>query len=269
MIYPYIAVYVYDKTEFEEYREMLDLRSDIEIDGSYITDDNNLIISLNNSWQGEGYKENIHLLFDKSCEHDLENTNFFTIANISGPYIEYFSSYVIIISYVESLKKEIVKIRYNVFKYLSNKNDTLYLEKANKLKNSMYKNWVTLKRFNTDFKPDYVQTTLWMYKIEKLLTIKNSRRKNHYTTIEELISEWPVKILNDITLTFSDINEIFKQISADDVTRSNIMIQRRIIWLAIFSIISTFYGANKDACNERIMKFFHYMLNYITIAFES
>jgi len=194
-------------------------------------------------------------MFDKNCERELEKTNIYTIKIISDSYIHYITPYWIIVNYLQYSRSYIARIRNDLFRYLQKENDSIYLHKGLTLKKKMLEKWLLLKRFNSDMRPSQ-NIFFEMHSIPKMSIIEGSRFRSKYNTIQDQVKEVSEKSIEDVSRSFQDLIDIFQQTGNDSVIKSNMIIQKRVIWLTILSLIASLYGANKDWAHNLMIKLY-------------
>lgn len=170
--------------------------------------------------------------------------------------INYISPLFCTVSYVKLIQENILHQRKLIFTYFRKNKDSLFLKKAIRLKYPITKNWLSISRIKKDFKQHFYKRQL-----QHLPSLVNSIRGVEIE-FRDFLWETFENITNDITVEYQEIKSIFQEISEDNITRSNMKIQKILFWLTIVGAAVTVYGTNTAYFNPWIAlflkRFFHF-----------
>ena len=130
----------------------------------------------------------------------------------------------------------------------SKNRDSLFLKTSIRFKYQISQNWFNITRTTKDFSDPIFKSQFDFYGLPKAI----NERPHNTTEFKEVLWQYTLSTGKDIVSEFENIKSLFEQISEDNVTRSNMKIQRILFWITIIGIIIALYSTNTELFNGLI-----------------
>jgi hypothetical protein len=243
-LYPCISIFEAPKNDFLASKE--DFYSALgtgEWD-NFITDSNDLIFNLPRIQLSKRPFENLTIIFlneEEKPKDTLHSTGF-----LSDQYIKAIAPLFCSLNYSCLCQTFLASQRSQTFKYFNRNKDSLFLKEAIKLKYQITANWLTLSLITNDYKSTIFKNQLHSTGIPKML-----RKASHNNDdFKDYLWNYTQNSNNEILNEYEEIRTVFGQISEDNVTRSNMKIQRILFWITIVGVFIAIYSTNTEYFNN-------------------
>lgn len=245
-LFPNVITYEYDKTQTESYLKEFFNRMRI-IQKNLYSDDSVFIHFPDN------YSSGMEVFIPKTSDSEKQKDPFSSVEYLSETYLSAISPFWTLLSVTNLYKSHYVKIRRKMYSYLSKGKDSIFLKKAINLKRKInFISW-QLERICKDFSSKIYESHLEYHGISNLKN--NSQRENVESTEfrKDLINSTK-HATNELIDSFKDISTTFEKINSDNLVKTNMKLQRLLLFIAVLSILLTIYSANSEWFNDIFIK---------------
>lgn len=251
-LYPCIFILQVDKKEYFQYENAFNLSIGIENLDTFISGRNDQILHMPYANLTKKPFEIFSIIFLKesildhgNLKNKQNNEENYSIS--ANNYLKSISPIWCAINFYALNQAILIKQRKETFKYLNKNKDSLFLKEAIKLKYEILHNSLTMKRITKDYSDSIFKTLLNYFPLPK-----SYRRQNSSSDFKSEILRYVASMGADIANEFQNLNSIFKEISEDNVTRSNMKIQRILIMITILGILVAVYSSNASYFNNLV-----------------
>jgi hypothetical protein len=263
-LFPCIATYEVDKAEYIEHERNFQQVLEVASWDTYKTESGDLIFSFSTPRLSKKSFEKMNIIFLKEPPATTEttdvNASLKTTSYLSTNYIHAISPFWSCLNFIALNQTKIIDQRKRTFNYLKRNKDSLFLKEAIKLKYQISQNWLNVYRTVKDYRSNLFKRQLHFHEIPRA-TNEIFQKVNVFT---EVLWNYTETAGKDIIDEYDEIKNTFGQISEDNVTRSNMKIQKILFFLTIVGIPFAIYSSNSDYFNSWIEYFLKLWFN-ITI----
>lgn len=261
-LFPCISVLEAQNEEFQKLNQVIHNALGLDDWNDFITDDNNLIYNFPSIQLSKRPFEKLTIIFLKEKNQDKKNKNqndtFKTTSYLSDNYIKAISPLWSSLNYSGLNQIFITNQRKKTFQLFSKNKDSLFLKASIRLKYQISQNWLTITRTTKDFNNPIFKRQLNFYGLPNA----SNNRFHNKDDFKEVLWNYTQSTGQDIVSEYDNIKSLFRQISEDNVTRSNMKIQRILFWITIAGIVIAVYSTNTRYFNSLIDYLLKTYLNF-------
>jgi hypothetical protein len=195
--------------------------------------------------------ESLSIFIPKSTQLEDKNDSFKSAEYLSMYYSQAIAPCWFLINLAAYLKTRYVKNRIETLIYIKKNSDSLFLKKSLQLKKKLTSDWLVLHHISNDFSEEILKHRLFSVGIPNALKHENYNKDGRFEFKKDLLG-YAKYTTEELKKTFDELLEVFKQISEDNNTRSNMRLQRLLFWFAIVGIGLTIYSSNVSYFNPWI-----------------
>lgn len=260
-LFPAMICHTYDPNLYKQYAKKIFQLLDFTRNSNYFDDISKQFYSIPYVNLNNKSSQYLQYFIPSQTEIEKEKNPFDSASYLSENYSVALAPSWFLINLTGYLKTKFVKNRIETFKYISRKNDTLFLKKALALKRKLTTDWFVLHRLSNDFSSKITNHYLHFLGVPDAL--KEERFKDDIKTeLKKDLGEYTKNTTEDLKNTFTELQDVFKQISEDYNTRANMRLQFLLLMLAILGIVLTIYSANAPYFNEWLKYFITQILHF-------
>lgn len=153
----------------------------------------------------------------------------------------------ILLNYSEFQKSRISQLQHKIFEYLEKNKDSLFLKQILKLKSILTYNQIKIRRLNEDFNSTIFQK--WINSDLPEFISDPIHEGSSISDFKEVLIRKTKTSTKSLLNTFNNLDDIFKKISEDNITRSAVRLNKRLLQIAVTGLIITIYATNSEYFN--------------------